>query len=53
MDQFAGSGTTGVACTLEGRRHILVDANPEYNEIAQHRVAAMPLSLFAAAGVGD
>lgn len=42
-----------MACTLEGRRHILVDANPEYNEIAQHRVAAMPLSLFAAAGVGD
>lgn len=53
MDQFAGSGTTGVACTLEGRRYILVDNEPEYCEIAKHRIAATPLSLFAAVGVGD
>lgn len=53
LDQFAGSGTTGVACTLEGRRYILVDNEPEYCEIAKHRIAATPLSLFAAVGVGD
>jgi len=53
LDPFGGSGTTGVACTLEGRRCILVDNEPEYCEIAKHRIAATPLSLFAAVGVGD
>ena len=55
LDQFAGSGTTGVACTLEGRRFILVENNAEYCEIAERRVAAapLPLPLFTAAGVGD
>jgi len=53
LDPFGGSGTTGVACTLEGRRCILVDNEPEYCEIAKYRIAATPLSLFAAVGVGD
>ena len=55
LDQFAGSGTTGVACTLEGRRFILVENDSEYCEIAEHRVAAapLPLPLFTAAGAGD
>lgn len=40
LDPFAGSGTTGVAALLEGRRVILVERVPEYAEIARRRCAA-------------
>lgn len=40
LDPFAGSGTTGVAALLEGRRAILCERVAEYAEIARSRCAA-------------
>lgn len=40
VDPFAGSGTTGVAALLEGRRVILCERVPEYAEVARRRCAA-------------
>jgi len=39
LDPFAGSGTTGVAAVLEGRRCILIEKDERYVEIARRRVA--------------
>ena len=39
LDPFAGSGTTGVACVLEGRRFIGVELDPAYHAIAARRLA--------------
>jgi site-specific DNA-methyltransferase (adenine-specific) len=50
LDPFAGSGTTGVAAALEGRRCLLVEQDPAYAEIARKRVAAaLSAGLFAGA----
>lgn len=38
LDPFAGSGTTGVACLLEGRKAVLIEREPEYYTIAHHRL---------------
>lgn len=38
-DPHAGSGTTGVAALLEGRRVILVERNPEHAETCRRRLA--------------
>lgn len=56
-DWHAGSGTTGVAALLEGRRVILVERNPEHAETCRRRLAetlpgegsrkAKQLGLFA------
>lgn len=40
LDPFAGSGTTGVAALMKGRRVILCERVPEYAEIARQRCAA-------------
>lgn len=40
LDPFAGSGTTGVAALLEGRRAILIERVPEYAEISRQRCEA-------------
>ncbi len=37
LDPFSGSGTTGIACALLGRRFIGIELNPEYLEIARAR----------------
>ena len=56
LDPFGGSGTTGVAALLEGRRVILVEREPQYAAIARARCAAaegtLPaqLDLLAATG---
>jgi len=39
VDPFAGSGTTGVACVMEGREFIGIDQDAEYVEIARRRIA--------------
>lgn len=39
VDTFAGSGTTGVACVLEGRNFIGIERERDFFEIASHRIA--------------
>jgi site-specific DNA-methyltransferase (adenine-specific) len=39
LDPFMGSGTTGIACELEGRDFIGIEREPEYIEIAEKRIA--------------
>jgi len=38
LDPFMGSGTTGVACKLEGRDFIGIEREEEYIEIAKARI---------------
>lgn len=38
LDPFMGSGSTGKACALEGRKFIGIDLNPEYIAIARARI---------------
>lgn len=42
LDFFAGSGTTGEACLILGRRFILVDNNPEALEVMARRFSGVP-----------
>jgi site-specific DNA-methyltransferase (adenine-specific) len=39
LDPFAGSGTTGVACVLEGRRFLGIEREGAYVDIARRRIA--------------
>jgi len=43
LDPFMGSGTTGIACKLEGRDFIGIEREPEYIEIAERRIAEAQL----------
>jgi DNA modification methylase len=38
LDPFCGSGTTGVACKLEGFRFVGLEQDPEYAKIADARI---------------
>jgi site-specific DNA-methyltransferase (adenine-specific) len=38
LDPFAGSGTTGVACVLEGRKCVMIEREIEYCEIVRRRL---------------
>jgi len=38
LDPFMGSGSTGKAAMLEGFRFVGIEMNPEYAEIAKHRI---------------
>ena len=38
LDPFAGSGTTGVVARRHGRRFLGIELNPEYVELAEHRL---------------
>jgi DNA modification methylase len=40
LDPFAGSGTTGMACKMEGRNFVLIEQDEHYCEIAKRRIAA-------------
>ena len=51
LDLFAGSGSTGVACSAEGFRFIGFELDPEYAEIARARITG-DLPLFNADGGG-
>ena len=48
LDPFTGSGTTGIACVLEGREFIGIEREAEYVEIAEKRIehwASQPIQL--------
>ena len=47
LDPFTGSGTTGIACELEGREFIGIEREAEYVEIAEKRIAHYRLPIFA------
>ena len=38
LDPFIGSGTTGAAALMLGRRYIGIELNPEYIPIAEKRI---------------
>ena len=46
LDPFTGSGTTGIACVLEGREFIGIEREPEYVEIAEKRIAHYRLPIL-------
>jgi len=46
LDFFAGSGTTGEAAILLGRRFILVDKNPEALDVMDRRLSRFPNIKF-------
>lgn len=46
LDPFTGSGTTGIACAIEGFRFIGCEQSPEYAEIANRRIAHASGPLF-------
>lgn len=45
LDPFVGSGTTGVACVLEGRQFIGIEREERYVEIARRRTAETEAGL--------
>lgn len=45
LDPFGGSGTTGVACNMFGRKFILMEQSEEYIEIIKSRTTTQP-TLF-------
>jgi site-specific DNA-methyltransferase (adenine-specific) len=47
LDPFAGSGTTGLAARLEGRRAILIEREERYAEVAARRLERMPQETAA------
>lgn len=50
VDPFTGSGTTGEAALMEGRRFIGVELSPAYAELAEKRINAAQPNLFAEVG---
>lgn len=47
LDPFTGSGSTGIACILEGFRFIGCETDAEYADIARRRIAHAAGPLFA------
>jgi site-specific DNA-methyltransferase (adenine-specific) len=43
LDCFAGSGSTGVACAVTGRRFIGIEKDSEYVDIARRRIESAML----------
>ncbi len=48
IDPFMGSGTTGIACMLEGRNFIGIEREAEFYEIATHRIRQAEIDAAAA-----
>ena len=64
LDSFAGSGTTGVACEMAGRRAALIELDPVFGDVILRRLAEatgcepmldgiMPLSVVRAQRLGE
>lgn len=51
LDPFAGSGTTGVAAVLSGRRFIGIEREHTYAEISRTRLAQAEAETFTACGL--
>ncbi len=53
LDPFMGSGTTGVACVMHGRKFIGIEKRPDYFELACRRIADAQAQapLFAPTGI--
>jgi adenine-specific DNA-methyltransferase len=49
LDPFLGAGSTAVAAVLTGRRHVGVDAEPDYVALAERRVGEARATLAAEA----
>lgn len=49
LDPFVGSGTTGIAASLEGFRFVGIEQSEEYAVIARRRIAEATPPLFAVA----
>jgi len=49
LDPFAGSGTTGVACAMTGRRFIGIELDEKYCAIAKRRIKEAASHLFVPA----
>lgn len=41
LDCFGGSGTTGIACKMEGFNYVLIEREKEYCDIAEARIKAV------------
>jgi site-specific DNA-methyltransferase (adenine-specific) len=39
LDPFCGSGTTGIACKIEGFEFVGMEQDPEYSKIAESRIS--------------
>lgn len=52
LDPFCGSGSTGVACYLEGRDFVGIEVSPHYAGVARKRIAAEEAKLALFGGVG-
>lgn len=48
LDQYMGSGTTGVACVQTGRNFIGIEIDPDYFSIAQQRIKAAQTEMVQA-----
>jgi len=46
LDPFCGSGTTGIACKMLGRKFIGIEISPEYFEIAKKRIENTTQDMF-------
>jgi hypothetical protein len=55
LDPFLGSGTTLIACRLEGVNGFGIEKNPDYEEIIKGRISALPPPIegFDAAGFSE
>ena len=53
LDPFAGSGSTGVAALLEGRRFLGIEAHPYYQQTAARRLAVIAEALARGIDPGD
>lgn len=51
LDPFAGSGSTGVAAVLEGRRALLVEVDQGYAEVAAERAAEAESCMASVVGL--